>query len=145
MNIDRLASPEIYEERNMKNMGILLVDDDLAFRNGIERYLKAHGCMNVRTASSGETALELVKEEMPGIVILDLYLPIMNGLKALREILKINPNIAVFMLTCEEDEVCRSLATKLGAYDYLTKPIELATLYSYLDLRLKSRSEKPAA
>ena len=49
--------------------------------------------------------------------------------EALREILKINNNIAVFMLTCEEDEEYRVLANKLGAFDYLTKPITLDVTY----------------
>ena len=123
----------------MNNLGILLVDDDLDFLHGIERYFKARGCMNVRTVSSGEGALEMVKQEVPGVVLLDLYLPQMNGLKALREMLKIDKNISVFMLTCDNDEVYRDLAAKLGALDFLTKPISLETLYSYLDLRLKGR------
>jgi DNA-binding response OmpR family regulator len=123
----------------MKDLGILVVDDDTAFRNGMEVFLKSQGCTHVRAASCGEVALEMVKKEIPDVVLLDLYLPEMNGLKAIKEIHQIDKNIPIFVLTCEEDEEYRRLAVKLGAYDYLTKPIPLTTLFSYLELRLKGR------
>src|SRR5437899_1027567 len=105
----------------MKDLGILVVDDDTAFRTGVEKYLLSQGCTNVRSAASGEVALEMVKKETPGVVFLDLYLPEMNGLQAIREIHKIDKNIPIFILTCEADEEYRDLAVKLGAFDYLTK------------------------
>ena len=129
----------------MSDFSILLVDDDTAFRNGIEKYLKARGCKNVRTASTGETALELVRQEIPRVVFLDLYLPMMNGLKTLREMLKIDNTIHVFMLTCEDDEQYRSIAARLGALDYLTKPVTLEALNSCLDARHPDKSDRPAA
>src|SRR5579864_785862 len=100
----------------MNDWNILVVDDDIPFRNGIEKYLRSRGCTRVRSASTGETALELVKESSPQVILLDLYLPLMNGLKALREIQKIDKNIAVFILTCEEDEEYRNIAAKFGAF-----------------------------
>ncbi len=121
----------------MRDLGILVVDDDTAFRTGMEKYLLSQGCANVRSAASGEVALEMVKKESPGVILLDLYLPEMNGLQAIREIHKIDHNVPIFVLTCEADEEYRDLAVKLGALDYLTKPITLANLFSYVELRLK--------
>lgn len=120
----------------MRNLDILLVDDDTAFRNGVERYLKLQGCTKVRAAYSGEAALEMVKKEPPGVILMDLYLPQMNGLMALREIQKIDKNIPVFILTCEGDEEYRNLAAKFGAFDYLIKPISLEDLFLHLEKRL---------
>ena len=126
----------------MNKARILLVDDDTAFRNGIERFLRAQGC-EIRVAATGEAALEMVRQEVPNLVLLDLYLPFMNGLKALREIHKIDERIPVLMLTCEDDEEYRRLAAKFGALEYLTKPITLINLMAYLETRLKSPNRTP--
>jgi DNA-binding NtrC family response regulator len=122
----------------MKDLGILIVDDDTAFSSGMEKYLKAQGCLRIRTAYSGEGAIEMVHQETPGVVLLDLYLPGMNGLKVLREMLRVDHRINVVLLTCEEDEEYRKLAAKLGAFDYLTKPITMERLFSYLETRLNA-------
>ncbi|OGR91881.1 MAG: hypothetical protein A2992_08185 [Elusimicrobia bacterium RIFCSPLOWO2_01_FULL_59_12] len=127
----------------MKDIGILVVDDDTAFRLGVEKYLHSQGCTKVRAASTGELALEMVKKEIPDVVLLDLYLPEMSGLKAIREIHKIDKSIPIFILTAEMDEVHRDIAEKLGAMDYLTKPITMMNLFSYVELRL--RGIPPAA
>src|SRR4051812_42041225 len=118
--------------QDMDDLNILLVDDDSAFRNGLERYLRLQGCTHVRAAYSGEEAVEMVKKDPPAIVLLDLYLPRMNGLVALGEIRKIDKNILVFMLTSEADEEYRALAAKFGAIDYVTKPIMLDVLFKHV-------------
>ena len=127
----------------MNTLRILVVDDDTAFRNGVERYLKLRGYENVRVAYSGEAALEMIRNESPEVVLMDLYLPRMNGLTALREIRKINERIHVCMLTCEADQEYRDLAAKFGALDYLIKPIPLEELVTHIENRLKG--EPPAS
>jgi DNA-binding response OmpR family regulator len=135
MNIDRSVAPGIYPY--MSQLRILVVDDDTAFRNGVERYLKLKGYEHVRVAYSGEAALEMVKDEHPQIVLMDLYLPRMNGLTALREIRKINDRIQVCMLTSEADQEYRDLAAKFGALDYLVKPISLEELVTHIEKKLQ--------
>ncbi len=121
----------------MNNHGILVVDDDSAFRSGVERFLRQRGCANVRSACDGPGALDMVKEETPDVVLLDLCMPQMSGIKTLHEILKISDQIAVFILTCEEDEEFRNLAAKQGAAGYLTKPIAMEQLYATINPCLK--------
>ena len=120
----------------MKNLKILLVDDNTSFCASVERALHAEGYMHVRTASDGLQALELVQKERPGLVLLDLYLPGMDGLHLLTAIHKIDKNIPVMMLTCEADEECVSAAASLGAADYLVKPLKMSSLFSSLESRL---------
>jgi DNA-binding response OmpR family regulator len=127
----------------MKNVGILLVDDDTAFRSGVEKFLFSQGYTNVRGAGTGEAALEMIKKETPDVVLLDLYLPVMNGLDTLREIHKIDETIAVFLLSCEDDDRHRHIASKLGAYDYLIKPIALSQLFDYVEQRLTGQLQPP--
>ena|SRR5688500_9503528 len=129
----------------MKDLRILVVDDDSAFRKGVETFLASQGCTHVRSAGSGEIAVEMIKKEVPAVVIMDLYLPQMDGLEAISEIHKIDKNIPIFLLTCEADEIHRDIAVKLGAYDYLNKPISMSRLFSYIELRLKGHPRSQAA
>jgi DNA-binding response OmpR family regulator len=129
----------------MNDLNILVVDDDSEFRNGVERYLRLQGCTNVRAAYSGEEAVEMVKKDPPTIVLLDVYLPRMNGLVTLGEIRKINKDIVVFMLTGEADEEYRQLAAKFGALDYLLKPIPMDVLYAHILKRSQGHSSNARA
>ena len=129
----------------MKNLRILLVDDEKSFREGMEVFLIAQGYTNVRTASNGQQALEMVQKELPEVVLLDLFLPGMNGLQVMKAIHEIDKNIPVLVLTCEADEEYRDITLTLGAYDYLTKPLALSYLFSYLEIRLKERFRQAAA
>jgi DNA-binding response OmpR family regulator len=129
----------------MTNYKILLVDDDTAFRKRMEEFFCSQGYKNVRSACCGEIAIEMVKKELPDVVLLDMYLPEMSGLKAIREIHKVNEKIPVFVLSCETDDEHRHLAMKLGAADYLTKPITMMNLLAYLETRLNTPGLPPAA
>jgi DNA-binding response OmpR family regulator len=120
----------------MKDLRILVVDDNASFCASVERALHAEGYTHVRTASDGFQALESVREERPDLVLLDLYLPGMDGLHLLTAIHKIDKSIPVMMLTCEADEECINAAASLGAADYLVKPLKLSSLISSLEAHL---------
>jgi two-component system nitrogen regulation response regulator NtrX len=110
---------------------ILCVDDEPFFPTVIEGQLIPLGC-EVFKASNGATALRLVKEVRPHIVLLDIMMPGMNGLETLAEIRKIDPSVGVIMVTSiRDDEVARQ-ALDAGAYDYVTKPIN----FDYLETTL---------
>jgi DNA-binding response OmpR family regulator len=129
----------IREGYAVKDHRILVVDDNALFRTGVERALHSQGYTHVRTASDGWQALESVQKEPPDVVLLDLYLPGMDGLHVLTEIHKIDKNIPILMLTCESDGECIHAAESLGALDYLVKPLEMSILFSSLETRLKDR------
>jgi DNA-binding response OmpR family regulator len=128
----------------VKEVRILVVDDNATFCASVERALRAEGYRNVRTASDGFQALELIREERPAMVLLDLYLPGMDGMRLLTAIHKIDKSIQVLMLTCEADEECIKVAAALGAADYLVKPFALTSLFSSLQSHLKDSPQQPA-
>jgi len=123
---------------------ILVVDDDTATRELVATHLRREG-FEVREASSGEAALELIKGEAIGLVILDMSMPGMSGtnvILALRE----QPETAtlpIMVLTGKGDQYPLATSLGVGADDYLTKPIRLDELVARIRARL--RSERVAA
>lgn len=113
---------------------ILIVDDNLQIRSLLERFLIKKGFYAL-TAASGEEALEKIKTAKPLIVLLDIKMPGMDGLMTLKRIKEINEDIGVIMITGVEDENIGEEALKLGAYDYITKPLDL----DYLEMCLLTK------
>jgi DNA-binding response OmpR family regulator len=110
---------------------ILCVDDEPLVLKLMEAQLVPRG-YEVFTAPNGATALRLVKEIRPHIVLLDIMMPGMNGIETLAEIQKIDPNVGVIMVTAVTDDEIAQQAVKLGAFDYVTKPIN----FDYLETAL---------
>jgi two-component system phosphate regulon response regulator PhoB len=123
---------------------ILIVEDEKDIVDLISYHLSQSG-FSVITALDGPSGLERAKKERPGLVILDLMLPGMDGKDVCRA-LKSNPltqSIPILMLTAKTDEVDRVIGFELGADDYVTKPFSPRELV----LRVKAilrRKETPA-
>jgi len=113
------------------NDRILIVDDEIKICTMLENYLINH-CLSPVIATSGEEGIEKARMMKPAIVLLDVNMPGMNGLMALRKIKEIDDRIGVIMITGVEDEAIAKEAMKLGAYDYILKPIE----FEYLEMCL---------
>jgi len=118
----------------MENAKILVVDDEPGIREYLKEFLEGKGYA-VTTASNGAEALTAVESGRPHVVLLDILMPVMNGLEALPRILGIDPTIGVIMLSAIDDYQIVKQATGKGAYDYLTKPINL----DYLELSILTR------
>ena len=103
---------------------ILVVDDEIHVVRLLRKYL-ASKAYEVHTAVNGLEAIEKVKEVKPHVVLLDIIMPGMGGIDTLKEIKKINPKIAVIMVTAVIDEELAKRALQLGADDYITKPLDL--------------------
>ena len=101
---------------------ILVVDDDASIRKVLGFILEETG-YTVRTASSGADALEIIDKDLPDLVLADIKMPGMDGLVLLREIRKLDDALPVIMLTAFGTVETAVEAMKLGATDYLTKPI----------------------
>jgi two-component system alkaline phosphatase synthesis response regulator PhoP len=99
---------------------ILVVDDEESIRNVVVAYLQADG-YTVLTAEDGLAGLELFRQHPPELVILDIMLPGMDGLKVLRHIRE-ESDVYVLMLTARSEETDRVTGLMMGADDYLTKP-----------------------
>ena len=102
---------------------ILIVDDEESIRELLEMLLESNGFSNIKTASDGEIALEIIEEWEPDLILLDLMLPKVDGLticKRLRSEEKTS-NIPIIMLTAKSEESDIVLGLELGANDYITK------------------------
>src|SRR5512140_1144890 len=98
---------------------ILVVDDEAEVVRLLQDFLTSKG-YEVSTALNGVAALARVKETKPDIVLLDIMMPGIGGIDTLKEIKRIDPTIAVIMVTAVVDEELANRAVKLGAFDYIT-------------------------
>ncbi len=106
---------------------VLVVDDEPDFVELLREFLTAKG-YDVSSAQNGEEALRKVKEERPHLILLDVRMPKMNGLEVLRQVREIDHEVGVIMVTAVSDEETGRQALKLGAFDYITKPLDLKYL-----------------
>ena len=120
---------------------ILVVDDEKIVLELFWRILKKKE-YTVLTANNDKEALELVEKEKPDLVILDLQLPGINGIEVLRRIKKIDENIEVIVITGYGTKKTVKTAMKLGAYDYITKPLAINYLSSLIKKALSPVSPK---
>ncbi|MGD0230198.1 MAG: sigma-54 dependent transcriptional regulator [Syntrophorhabdales bacterium] len=111
----------------MERMGILIVEDEETQRDLLEGLLNKEGYA-AAGAGDGERALQLVKDHTFEIVLLDYKLPDMDGLTVLTKLKEMNPEIQVIMITAFGSIENAVTALKAGAFEYLTKPIDLDDL-----------------
>ena len=107
----------------MTPFSIFIVDDEETIREGLTLGLETE--YRVEAFSTAENAIEAIRETPPDLVLLDIGLPGMNGVAALEEIKVLDQNILVIMITAYEDIKTVISAMKLGAYDYVIKPIHM--------------------
>jgi DNA-binding NtrC family response regulator len=110
---------------------VLVVDDERPTRLLMEKELPRAGYV-VTSAESGEAALEQVRAQEFDVILLDLKMPGMGGMEALRRIRESGASSEVVILTGHPDVDTAIAAMKLGAYDYLTKPFKLSELEEVL-------------
>ncbi|MBW1739727.1 MAG: response regulator [Deltaproteobacteria bacterium] len=120
---------------------ILLVDDEEKFVDYLSKRL-INREYDVTTSLSGEDALEKVKRHNFDVVILDVLMPGIDGIEALREIKKIKPLTEVIMLTGHASVESGIEGMKLGAYDYLMKPCETEELVSKVNKAYERKAEQ---
>jgi DNA-binding NarL/FixJ family response regulator len=102
-------------------MRIFVVDDHSLFRDGVISLLEAGGHSVVGQAGDGLAAVESLRGLAPDLVIMDIKMPVMDGIEALRQIKSISPDTKVIMLTVSEDEANLVDAVRAGADGYLLK------------------------
>src|SRR3990172_3856298 len=103
---------------------ILVIDDEPILRDSLRVALETSG-YDVLTARTGEEGLDLSQRENPDLVLLDHWLPGMNGDEVLRRIKEMNPDIPVIVMTAQGSIELAVNAMKMGAFDFLIKPFEL--------------------
>lgn len=106
------------------NYHLLIVDDQQGVRRLLYEAFSDEG-YHVRIAEGGQEALKMVSQEVPDLILLDIKMPMMNGLETLKELRKIDPQVPVLMMTAYgELEVVES-AKKMGVEHYIIKPFDL--------------------
>jgi len=120
---------------------ILIVEDDRNTAALIATYLQREG-FATQAVHNGAQALELVRRQVPGFVILDVMLPEVDGWEICRELRKIS-DVPILMLTAREDEIDRVLGLSLGADDYVVKPFSPRELVERVKAILR-RTTRPA-
>lgn len=106
---------------------VLLVDDEREFVQTLSERLLMRD-MGSAVAYDGESALHMVAEEEPEVMILDLKMPGIDGIEVLRRVKESNPDIEVIILTGHGSEVDRETCMRLGAFGYLQKPVDIEVL-----------------
>lgn len=106
------------------NEKIMIVDDALFMRVSLKRILSEAGYSNFLEADNGETACRIYAEEQPDLVLMDISMPIMNGLDALKKIRKINEHAVVVMCSAVGQEAMIMEAVENGAVEFIVKPFK---------------------
>ncbi len=103
---------------------ILIVDDEESIRKTLAGVLKDDG-YEVLTASSGQTGLDVIQEAQPALALLDIAMPEMDGIETLRRIKDVKPDMPVIMISGHGTIETAVKTTKMGAYDFIEKPLSL--------------------
>ena len=114
---------------------ILVVDDEIEICNALRDFLSIKG-YEVHTAQNGPAALEMVKNAKPHIVLLDIIMPGMDGMEVLTELRKTDTETGVVMVTAVTDQELGNKSLKMGANDFITKPVDLKYLETILLVKM---------
>ena len=110
-----------------KKIKVLMVDDEEQFRSTTSKILNRRG-YETTVAESGEEAIDILKKTSQDVVILDIRMPGMDGLEALAQIKKIDPDVRIIMLTGHGGGESAKESLEHGAFDYLNKPCDIELL-----------------
>jgi DNA-binding response OmpR family regulator len=106
--------------KNAQAHSILIVEDEASIASFVAMYLKRAGFV-VRTAGTGEEAIERAAEDESSLIVLDLMLPDVDGIEVCRRVRQ-RSDVPILMLTARDDDVDKIIGLEVGADDYLTKP-----------------------
>ena len=115
---------------------LLIVDDETDICDFVKNFFQERG-YSVSAAINGEDALAIVKSDPPELILLDIKMKGMDGIATLKHIRDINKNIKVIMVTANEDQDKMDEACRLGACEYITKPLVLDHLERTVENNLK--------
>lgn len=133
-----------------KKLKILVVDDETTVRRVVRQYLEKEGYAVIETDNGGQ-ALQLIYDEKPDLMILDIMLPGINGFtvaRSLRDPMKpqnVNTNIPIIMLTARSEEHDRITGFEMGTDDYVTKPFSPRELIMRVKALLRRSTNSPTA
>ncbi|MGN1145342.1 MAG: response regulator transcription factor [Acetatifactor sp.] len=119
---------------------ILVVEDDKDIREGVEIYLKNQG-YEVFQAANGKQGLEVVEQQEIHLAIVDIMMPVMDGVTMLMKLRMMNYDFPVIMLSAKSEEVDKIMGLNMGADDYVTKPFTPLELIARVNSHLRRYSK----
>ena len=119
---------------------ILVVEDDKEIREGVEIYLKNQGYL-VFQAANGQEGLDVLKKEEIHLAIVDIMMPVMDGVTMLMKLRALDYEFPVIMLSAKSEEVDKIMGLNMGADDYVTKPFTPLELLARVNSHLRRYSK----
>ena len=119
---------------------ILVVEDDKEIREGVEIYLRNQG-YEVFQAANGRQGLEILEQEEVHLAIIDIMMPVMDGVTMLMKLRMMNYEFPVIMLSAKSEEVDKIMGLNMGADDYVTKPFTPLELLARVNSHLRRYSK----
>ena len=136
------SGPEhILEGAIMSPGKVLVVDDEPEVQHFLRDFLSLRG-YEVVLAATGLDALTALEGEKPDLVLLDVAMPVMDGLETLNRIVAIDPVVRVIMITANADISLTSKLLALGAVDYIPKPFDLDYLEQAVSIQLAASEDR---
>lgn len=126
------------------NYKILVVEDDKEIREGIEIYLRNQG-YEVFQAANGQEGLKVIEQQELHLAIVDIMMPVMDGVTMLMKLRAMNFEFPVIMLSAKSEEVDKIMGLNMGADDYVTKPFTPLELLARVNSHLRRYSKYLAA
>ena len=140
--IEELKPPRNFPAKKQEiKKKILVVDDESAILQTLRFNLERSGYA-VITAGDGRSAIAIAQREQPDLIVLDIMLPLLDGVEACKEIRKFS-SVPIIMLTAKDQEIDKVLALELGADDYVTKPFALHEFLARVKVRLRRQNALP--
>lgn len=121
---------------NENEVKFLICDDSILARKSLTSVLNSFNYTNITEVSNGEDAVNMYKQIRPDIVLLDIVMPIKDGITATKEIIEFDPNATVIMVSSVGTQTNLREALKAGAVDFIQKPIEKDLLSQILQHNL---------
>ena len=107
-----------------KTYSVLVIDDDKNISELIKQIFKKEKVYDVATVTNGEAALKYIREQIPDLVMLDIQMPGIDGIETLKRIKEYEPRIAAVMMSAHGSVERAVKSMKLGAYDFVSKPLD---------------------
>ena len=116
-----MATVAVTSPMRLPNVHVALVDDDESVRKAVGRLLRV-ACMDVEEYASGREFLRALADPLPDCVVLDMYMPAMNGLEVQADLATHHPGLPVVFISAHDDAAAEQRAMEAGAVVFLHKP-----------------------
>ena len=124
----------------LEDVKILIGDDSILARKQLKDVVSNFGISNILEASKGQEAIDMYKEHTPDMVFLDIVMPVKDGHSAIAEIMEVNPQADIVIVSSVGTQAQLRQAIQLGAKDFIQKPLNVRQIESILKTRFEGRA-----